>query len=154
MGIDQNFGVSPADVTPFNWLFPANPIKHGRERLAKIVHETCRPETRERWNVIIVSYLDLNANAANFYSLRDSLTTGVRCRYTSLDLSAERTVPEVLARIVAIGPASIVTIKPELQPPPDVINVLAGPVTEALATDPRFVPARGAPRDYLIYRLR
>lgn len=133
------------------FLRPIQRDARARDLLARAVLSTCHPGDRDRWNVIGVNYMWMNANSANFYAEMIGARTGSRCRYTNLG-GMESELRFALDRIASIDPLYIVTIAVGHQPPPDSINQFSRPLAEHLAGDARFRFAPGSDDTLLIYR--
>jgi hypothetical protein len=119
--------------------------------LTTAVRTTCPPENANRTNLFVVDYIRLNLNSANFYSEKDSYTTGYRCNYWHIGY-AETDVQRALDRLNAVAPPYVITVVPERQPLPDFLNICTKDMTLIIASDPHY-SLTTKPGDYLqVYR--
>jgi 4-amino-4-deoxy-L-arabinose transferase-like glycosyltransferase len=137
--IDHTYahGLNLFHIAPAAYLLPVDKNTIDRTMLVEAIRSTCHREDVNRPNFVVVSYANLNANSVNFYSGKESHTTGNRCFYFAYN-SFDPNVQHALDTINAVGPAYIVTVAPEKQPLPDFANVVSRRVTEHLSVDPRY----------------
>jgi hypothetical protein len=147
----STFGMDILNLTnmPRNWQVQID--RDDASVLTTAVRTTCPPENANRTNLFIVDYIRLNQNSANFYSEKDSYTTGYRCNYWHIGY-AENNVQRALGRLNAVAPPYVITVAPERQPPPDFLNICTKDMTFILADDPHY-SLMTKPSDYFqIYR--
>jgi hypothetical protein len=124
-------------IAPINYLLPVERNDSDRALLVETVRRTCHRKDVNRPNLVVVSDVTLNMNSANFYSGKDSYTTGNRCFYVTYN-SFDPDVRHALDAINTVAPAYIVTFTPDKAVFPDYANVVSRPVTEHLAADPHY----------------
>jgi 4-amino-4-deoxy-L-arabinose transferase-like glycosyltransferase len=147
----SSFGMDIANFTNMPRHWQAQFDRKDALVLTTAVRTTCPPENANRINLFIVDYIRLNAHSANFYTEKDSYTTGYRCYYGSLGFT-ENDVQSALDRLNAVTPPYVITVAPDRQPPPDFTNVRTKDMTLFLASDPDYALVT-KPGDYLqIYR--
>ncbi len=145
------FGLNPLRVTPVSWLRTIQWGGEDKAILTNVVDSTCSQAIANRYTIIGVEYVELNANSASFYSAKQRRLHGYRCYYTSLGY-AEKDIDEAFRRLDRVGPDYFVTVVPEKQRTPDFLNEVSRPAAERIARDPRFVLAPGSGDYVLIYR--
>jgi 4-amino-4-deoxy-L-arabinose transferase-like glycosyltransferase len=109
-------GHNPFHIVPHPYLWVVDQDTRDKILPTQAVRSTCRPETANRPNFIVVSYLTLNVNSINFYSEKDKYRFDYRCRYTTTNFM-ENDIKRALDTIHSEAPAYIVTVAPEKQPP-------------------------------------
>jgi hypothetical protein len=147
-----SFGLNPLQATPYSYLRPPDLSGAERRYVDEAIGITCPQEAVDRWNMIAVSYRDMNANTASFTSAKIMFDLPRRCRYGDLGLMTD--LGAALDRIAAIAPPFVVTLDAGRQPAPDFVNQLSRPVAEWLAQNPQFVPVMHLDNGLIVYRER
>jgi hypothetical protein len=146
-----SFGQSLLHMSPTPYLLQLDSDSTAKRVLTFGVQATCSSELANRWNIIAVEYVRLNANSANFYAEKEEYATGYRCYYDSLGY-AEKNFQHAWQKINALAPAYVLTVAPEKQFPPDFVNIVSRPVADLLAIDPRYALLPFSGPYLLIYR--
>jgi hypothetical protein len=145
------FRRDPLHIVQIFWLWKIEPSDADKRLLTAGVQATCSPEIADRYNVVSVSYTRLNGNSADFYAEKERYRKGYGCYYRAFGPS-EQNVQGVLAKITEIAPPYILTVHPDKQFPPDIVNTVSKPVAEFLAGDPRYALIPGSGDYLLVYR--
>ena len=147
----STFGMDILNLTKIPEYWQAQFDRNDASVLTTAVRTTCPPENANRTNLFLVDYIRLNLNSANFYSEKDSYTTGYRCNYWHIGY-AETDVQRALDRLNAVAPPYVITVAPEKQPLPDFLNICTKDMTLIIASDSHY-SLTTKPGDYLqIYR--
>jgi hypothetical protein len=111
-----------------------------QQELSALVNFTSTPETYSRPQICAVSYPWLNSNILNFYASKEKLlNSGLRASYTTNGLwYGESGLDKVLQYIRRIKPKFIISVREDLQPAPDFLNLVNLPFLAHLRADPRY----------------
>ena len=144
-------GIDPAKLTVFNYLQKVGSNADDKVLLTRMVRSTCQTSLGDRTNLIVVNYPSLSGSNATFYSIKDGLVRGYRCRYSDLPISFDESdVNAVVNMIASLNPPYVISVVPERQPKAEFYNRIAKPITESLERDPRFEVIAGLSDDYLL----
>ena len=122
----------------FEWLTPPRTDRTQAEELTRVVQRT---SLSKAWmNFIGVEEPWLNANSAEFFAAKLSLSTGVRSHYTTLGY-AETSLDRATQRVSDFHAHFIATLDEAHQKTkPNFVNRVSLPFLRAMQSDPHFEP--------------
>jgi dolichyl-phosphate-mannose-protein mannosyltransferase len=144
-------GIDPAKLTVFSYLQKVGLNADDKELLTRMVRSTCQPSLGNRINIIVVNNPSFSGSNATFYSIKDSLALGYRCRYSDLPVSFDESdINAVVNKIISLDPPYVISVVPERQSKAEFYNRIAKPITQSLQRDSRFEVIAGLSDDYLL----
>jgi hypothetical protein len=145
------FGPDPYRLREYPWMIALQRDRNDKALLERIVNVTCRPENADHHNVIAVEYPYVNFNSADFYSLKERLTSGYRCHYHAV-VSGVNELKNAIERVKSISPDYVVTVVPEKQFKPDFLNLVSREFAEYIAGSPEYALVERMNDYVLIFR--
>jgi hypothetical protein len=133
-------GILPPSSNYAWYLRPINADVLQQQEVSALVNFTSTPETYNRPQICAVEYPWLNDTLLNFYASREKLlNSGFRASYTFNRLwYGESDLDKVLQRIHTIKPKFIISVREDLQPAPDFVNLDNLPFLAHLRADSRY----------------
>jgi hypothetical protein len=147
------FGLNPLEVAAYGYSHPPDLAGSERELVKEAAGATCPTDLGNRWNIVAVSYKNLNANTAGFYAAQLTFDLDRRCRYGGVGF-APTDLGAAIKGIDEVNPAFVITLDAARQPPADFANRLSKPIAEWLAQYPSYVRVSALSNGFLVYRAR
>ena len=133
-------GIIPRSLNDNYYLRPLSADLTLSRELAALVKFTSTPETDNRSQICAVDYNWLNCHLLNFYASKEKvLNGGFLPSYAANGLGfGESDLDKALKYIDQIKPKFIVSVREDLQPAPDFVNLVNLRLLAHLRADPRY----------------
>ena len=133
-------GIIPRSLNDPHYLHPLSTDLTLSNELTALIRLTAAPETDDRCQVCAVNYSWLNVNLLCFYSAREKvLNGGFMPSYCTSGMGpGESDLDKALKSMNTINPKFIISVREDMQPAPDFVNLVNLPFLAHLRADPRY----------------
>lgn len=136
----------------FPWVVVMDESREKYQMLSEVVDITCSEENKNEYAIIGVEYSWLNHNSAGFFSAKNALNSGYRCKYTSLGYAADD-VDLVMERFHSFAPEFFISMQPSAMVRPlNYLNKVSIPVFHLIDKSPLWRRIDSVSPDLVVFK--